>query len=212
MNRFQVRRPSRRAVAVTAAAAMLGLTPALPATAGGTGAGQARAAETGTPAATRAPATAREPSVVGSGRIRFYLVPDDDIRFHFDARGFFTKARGTFRLSHRTADGFVGRESGVIDCLTVGGRTATLTGIVTHTNIPNGEPVGRRLAFSVEDNGGGGRDRMGFTWGIVDNRVQPPCMAVAPFNRVISGHYAVREAPLPDPPTWFPEPVSGGRR
>jgi hypothetical protein len=163
-------------------------------------------------AATPASRHAKVPSLVGAGHIHSFIAPNDDISFRFDARGFFTDATGTFSLVHVVrATGQVARQSGYVDCLTVSGNVATVTVIVTSSNVPEPPPntpdlhPGKlRLAFSVEDNGGHGRDLLGFSWGIVDNRAQPRCMAIAPFAPVTSGHFRVRSAPLTAPPSWIP--------
>lgn len=49
-----------------------------------------------------------------------------------------------------------------MDCLVTSGRTATLTAIVTKSNV---EDVGARLGISVQQGGKGEPDRLGFSWG-----------------------------------------------
>ena len=144
-------------------------------------------------------------SVTGSAQIRYHAVPDDDIRFHFDAHaapntrptpeapgGLPTDARGTVRFSH-LIDGTTYLAEAEVECLITGGEAATLTAIVTSSS--HGQlPDGVRLGFSVLD---GDRDRMGFSWGLVDHRDLRPCLAPAPFAQVVRGDFAVRHADVP---------------
>lgn len=118
-------------------------------------------ASAGTPA-TEAP---KEPSLVGAAKIYYAYAPDDDIRFDFDAHGFYTLARGTFHFRHSGTgpDGrpVTGEAWGKVDCLATGGDTATVTGTITRT-VPPGIMAGA-VGFSV---GGHGRhQRLGFSWG-----------------------------------------------
>ncbi|MFF3111428.1 hypothetical protein ACFVSN_19815 [Kitasatospora sp. NPDC057904] len=166
---------------------------------------------------------ARPASVSGSGRIVFDYSPDDEIRFTVDARavpfsrpfpdvpalahGLPTDARGTVTISHRVAaTGQVGHAEAAVDCLVTGGPVATLTAIVTRSDV---RPVGERIGLSVFDSHGKGKDRLGFSWGAVntdldsEGRPRPgitgTCMAPAPFNPVVEGGYHVHHTELPTP-------------
>ena len=178
-------------------------------------------------AATARPAPA---SVTGSAQIRLTFAPDDDVRtFGFDAHarpysrplpglpsGLPTDAYGTVTISHRVAaDGTTVRMEAQVDCLATAPGTATLTAIVTRADGPVRDHIGKRLGLSVYDGGrdgaGHSRDRVGFSWAVV-NGVQDDtgewaegkvgtCMGPAPYAPVTAGGYTVRHADLPAPPT-----------
>ncbi len=213
-------RAARAAAAVTLAlAALTGVAPA-----------SATTASTPTAAtATTSPAhqdarPARPASVSGTARISYAFVPDDEIWFTVDAQavpysrrfpgtaladGLPTDARGTVRYSHRTAaDGQVHSAEAEVDCLATGGPVATLTAVVTRSDIDN---VGQRIGLSVYqgregDAGGHGGGRLGFSWGIgnmdVDANGAPyqpvvgTCMAPAPFAPVLRGGFTVHHTEL----------------
>jgi hypothetical protein len=148
----------------------------------------------------------------GSARVHFPPAPDDEVMFSINAHARFApgppspnpaQSWGTGRLSHL----FTGEQPGFIwyefavDCLMTGGRTATVTGVITKA-APEGKAfLGRRIGFSVADLGR--RDQVGFTG------VTPPgepeltrCMAPGTFFTVQSGDFTVRDADhwqLPDP-------------
>ncbi|MFP3992422.1 hypothetical protein U9R90_34135 [Streptomyces sp. E11-3] len=162
--------------------------------------------------------------VHGSGRIAYVYSPDDDIRFTLDARavpfsqplpglpgGLPTDARGTVKFSHHVAEtGVTVAAEARVDCLVTGGRTATLTAVITKSDVSE---VGKRLGISVYEGRGGEPDRLGFSWGVANTEpestddngqvVQPnvgTCMAPAPFAPVTKGGFDVRHAELPPLP------------
>jgi hypothetical protein len=157
-------------------------------------------ASAGTPAA-EAP---KEPSLVGTAKIYYAYAPDDDIRFDFDAHGFYTLARGTFHFRHSgigpDGEPVTGEAWGKVDCLATGGDTATVTGTITRT-VPPGIMTGA-VGFSVA--GHGRHQRLGFSWGVLASPADlPECYAIAPFATVTAGHFAVGDAPLPVVPVWL---------
>ncbi|MEU5592766.1 hypothetical protein [Streptomyces sp. NPDC020298] len=119
-------------------------------------------------------------------------------------------------------DGELGGDLGVgteadADCLVTGDRTATSTAIVTKADPEVADQIGQRLGFSVYDGsktgpGGHGRDRLGFSWGVVNTDTNEKgetiegrvgtCMAPAPFAPVMDGEFTVNHADLPP----FPRP------
>jgi hypothetical protein len=150
---------------------------------------------------------AKEPSLVGTAKIHYSYAANDDIRFDFNARGYYTLARGTFHFRHSgfRPDGTLetGEAWGKVDCLATGGDTATMTGTITRTD-PPGLMEGP-VAFSVA--GQGRHQRLGFSWGVLPPAADlPKCYAIAPFTTVTDGHFDVRDAPLPPaPPPWLPQ-------
>lgn len=142
----------------------------------------------------------REPSLTGSGRIHDNYSPDDDIRFSFDAHGNSIGAKGTFSFSHEV-DGVVYRAEGEVDCLVTGGDVATITGMVTSTDVPSFQD--QRVGITVEDDGR--RDRLGFTWSISPDPV-PRCLGTASFAEVVEGGYVVKDGPFLVP--GYPPPGS----
>ncbi|MFB7404516.1 hypothetical protein ACFCZR_30470 [Streptomyces rubiginosohelvolus] len=179
-------------------------------------------AATGATPSDDAPATkpARTASVHGSARIHYVFSPDDDIRFTIDAeaapysrplpglpQGLPTDARGTVSFRHVAATGQVATAKARVDCLVTGGGTATLTAVVTRSDVG---PVGERLGFSVSEGRAGEPDRLGFSWGVANvdpekadeqGNVTAPkvgtCMAPAPFAPATRGGFRVRHAGLP---------------
>jgi hypothetical protein len=167
---------------------------------------------------------ARTASVHGEARISYIESLDDDIRFTIHAeqtpftrpmppkapQGLSTDARGTLTFSHASRGGATGWAEARVDCLVTSGRTATLTAVVTKSNV--GE-VGARLGISVQQGGKGEPDRLGFSWGVVnadpgnvDENGRPvsprtgTCMAPAPFTTVIKGGYKVVHAEITKSP------------
>lgn len=135
-----------------------------------------------------------EPSLTGAGRIFYRYSPDDEIRFSFDARGNTLDARGTFRFSHEV-DGVVYKAKADVDCLVTGGHVATVTGVVTETDVP--DFLGQRVGVTVEDQGKRG-DRLGFSWGVAPLPT-PQCLGPAPFTQVVGGDYTVVDGPFTVP-------------
>ncbi|MFB7666002.1 hypothetical protein ACFC1R_18950 [Kitasatospora sp. NPDC056138] len=220
----RTRRPGAAAAAAGLALAVVG------------GVTSASAAQS--PEANGAGRPAQPASVSGSARIFYTYAQDDEIRFTFDAvsapytrpvpgnpelaNGMPTDARGTVRYSHHSAaQNVTYTAEGTVDCLVTGGRTATLTAVITKSDIGN---VGQRVGFSVYDGGrkdvpGHSEDRLGFSWGVANLDidaagvpVQPvvgTCMAPAPFAPVLQGGFTVHHADLPPRPT-DPAPGHGG--
>lgn len=129
--------------------------------------------------------------------------------------GLSTDARGTLKFSHSRGE-VTGWAEATVDCLVTSGRTATLTAVVTKSNV---EEPGARLGISVQQGGKGEPDRLGFSWGVVNvdpenidengQLVRPQagsCMAPAPFTTVIKGGYKVIHAEITKSPTQ-PEPT-----
>ncbi|MER5349978.1 hypothetical protein ABT093_06560 [Kitasatospora sp. NPDC002551] len=177
------------------------------------------------PAPTTPPASAdKQPaktaSVHGSAGIFYIESPDHDIRFTVHAeqkpftrplppnapRGLSTDAWGTLEFSHTSPDGTTGWARAEVDCLVTSGRTATLTAVVTKSNV---EEIGTRLGVSVQQGEKGEPDRLGFSWGVVNvdpqnvdqngELVMPrtgTCMAPAPFTTVIKGGFKVVHADI----------------
>jgi hypothetical protein len=140
----------------------------------------------------------------GSARVLFPPSPDDEVIFTVDAHARFApgppspdpaQSWGTARLSHL----FTGEQPGFIwyeiavDCLITGGRTATVTGVVTKA-APDGQALlGRRLGFSVADLGH--RDQVGMARATQPGEPElTRCMAPATFFTLKSGDFTVRDA------------------
>lgn len=158
------------------------------------------------------------PSISGSGHV--YFDDDDDRYFTFDASGLAVEGypdegvpgtTGSFLVAHYTDES---HRSGVkfwghVDCLLVGGRTATFTGVVDRA-ISFGEGVpdvsgleGVRRGFSVYDSDSGRRDRLGFSWFMDPGDItsSQKCQGPAPFAYVDKGDYETTEWL---PPTLIP--------
>lgn len=176
-----------------------------------------------------APATSAAPkpaAVHGGGAVFYAYSANDDIRFTVDAvavpwskpfpgpqgkNGMPNDARGKVTVYHHSPEhGVTGTSEAEVDCLITGGRTATVTAVVTKSNTGT---VGRRIGISVQDGERGAPDRVGFSWGVANidppnqdpegNVAQPTvgtCMAPAPFTEVIKGGFKVTPAPLPPLP------------
>jgi hypothetical protein len=141
-----------------------------------------------------AQATARptEPSLTGSAQL--YRLDGQDVHFTFDAHGFADQAHGTFRFTHRAGE-FYGWADAKVDCLITGGPVATVTGVVTDSNLP--ELIGHRKGISVLDDGH--HDRLGYNWALSDEVDPQLCMSMAPFETVRTGDFVVEHwtPPLP---------------
>ncbi|MGW7441452.1 hypothetical protein [Streptomyces sp. NPDC054849] len=171
-----------------------------------------------------APAAPKLASVHGGGTVVFPYAPkEDDIRFTVDAEsapwsrpfpgkglenGLPTDARGRVTVYHAMpGENFTGVAEADVDCMVTGGKTATLTAVVTSSNVGW---VGKRIGISVQDGERGGPDRVGFSWAIVNVDVKPDgsvaeptvgtCMAPAPFTEVTKGGFKVTPAPLAPKP------------
>ncbi|MGV9315619.1 hypothetical protein ACWDR0_26050 [Streptomyces sp. NPDC003691] len=161
------------------------------------------------------------PRVKGSARIHFTLRPQDTIRFSVDATGvpysnpipgiptgLPTDARGTLRYSHYIPElGKTGWAIADVDCLSTGGKTATVTAVIRKTNV---ERVGKRVGISFQQGEHGAPSRAGFSWGIanVDGGTDSKgrlggvgtCVAPAPFAPATEGGYRVTHAEVPPIP------------
>ncbi|MGW7459756.1 hypothetical protein [Streptomyces sp. NPDC054797] len=167
-----------------------------------------------------AAAAAKPASVHGGGTVLFPYAPkEDDIRFTVDAesapwsrphpstgleQGLPTDARGRVTVYHHMpARDFTGVAEAEVDCMVTGGKTATITAVVTSSNVGW---EGKRIGISVQDGERGGPDRVGFSWAIANVDVKPDgsvaeptvgtCMAPAPFTEVTRGGFKVTPAPL----------------
>ncbi|MFE5811037.1 hypothetical protein [Streptomyces sp. NPDC056491] len=172
-----------------------------------------------------APAAAKVASVHGGGTVHFpYAAKSDDIRFTVDAvsapwsrpfpaeggeQGMPVDARGKVTIYHAMPDrNFTAVGEAEVDCMVTGGRTATLTAVVTSSNVGW---EGKRIGISVQDGERGGPDRLGFSWGVANMDVKPDgsvseprvgtCMAPAPFTEVTKGGFRVTPAPLSPRPS-----------
>ncbi|MBB1259593.1 hypothetical protein [Streptomyces alkaliterrae] len=110
------------------------------------------------------------------------------IHFTFDGRGGGMDTRGTFRFSHYAGDEgayAVGR----LDCMISGGGVTTASGVITRSDLKGAK--GKRVGFSVTDDG----TRLGYSWAMTGSPAAtkdlPPCAASAPFERVESGGFEV---------------------
>ncbi|WP_314253672.1 hypothetical protein [Streptomyces sp. DSM 40907] len=166
------------------------------------------------------PAAPKVAAVHGGGTIRYPYVPaSHDIRFTVDAeatpwsrpfpapggeQGMPVDARGKVTIYHAMPDeNFTAVGEAEVDCLVTGGRTATVTAVVTSSNVGW---EGKRIGISVQDGERGGPDRVGFSWDITNVDVKPDgsvseprvgtCMAPAPFTEVTRGGFKVTPAPL----------------
>ncbi|MFI0259752.1 hypothetical protein ACH4OW_12055 [Streptomyces sp. NPDC017056] len=196
------RAPRRLVQGLVATAAALAATgTCLATTATATTAGQQAA-----PAAhskTAAKDTTREASLTGAAKM--YREDGQRVHFSFDAHGFGPEeaggtSRGTFRFSHFTADGKEGAHfEGRIDCLITGGPVATATGVITRSDHPDGRVVGKRVGFTVYDNGR--HDRLGYSWAgsSIPEMTVPKCLSAAPYETVETGDFTVRHVMPPVP-------------
>ncbi|MFE6720710.1 hypothetical protein ACFVDU_24375 [Streptomyces albidoflavus] len=175
------------------------------------------------PVASVASEPAKAASVHGQARISYIESIHDDIRFTIHAEqtpftrpmpptapeGLSTDARGTLKFSHTRGE-VTGWAEAKVDCLVTSGRTATLTAVVTKSNV---EEPGARLGISVQQGGKGEPGRLGFSWGVVNvdpenvdengQLVRPragSCMAPAPFTTVIKGGFKVVHAEIAKSP------------
>lgn len=161
------------------------------------------------------------PSISGSGHL--YLGDEQDRYFRFRASGLAVTGypdegvpgtTGRFQVAHYTDESHRSgtRYSGHIDCLIVGGRTATFTGVVDRAiSFGEGAPdvsdlVGVRRGFSVYDAGRGGSDRLGYSWilNAGSTTSSQKCQGPAPFAYVDAGGYNVTE--------WLPAQMIPPRR
>ncbi|MEU7800324.1 hypothetical protein AB0J14_32970 [Micromonospora arborensis] len=118
-------------------------------------------------------------------------------------------ATGTVWVEHWLAtQNITVRFEAAVDCMITSPGHAALTGIVTRADEMAMEHLGKRVGFSVQD-GGRGRDRVGFTWSASFDQDEAgdwgparigTCLAPAAFATVSRGDYTVRHAQLTAPP------------
>ncbi|GAB7188383.1 hypothetical protein ATKI12_8214 [Kitasatospora sp. Ki12] len=222
---FRIRTSARVSVRAARGAAAAGL--ALAALTALTGIAPASATDTsGTsgPSAQQDGRPGRPASVSGTARISYAFSPNDEIWFTVDAQavpythrfpgtkaaeGLPTDARGSVRYSHRdSSTGKTYSAEAEVDCLSTGGPVATLTAVVTRSDVGN---VGERIGLSVYQGGGREGGRLGFSWGVgnldvgADGKLYQPvvgtCMAPAPFAPVLRGGFTVHHTELEVPKT-----------
>ncbi|WP_020576787.1 hypothetical protein [Actinopolymorpha alba] len=165
------------------------------------------------------PAESKVARVTGAADFMLPFYPDQDVRhFDFDAtatpytrpipgapKGLPTDARGTVKISHYVAAWKkTFHAEGTVDCLVTAPGMATLTAKITKADQPVQEWVGKRLGFSVQDNGR--HDRVGLSWTVVnldqnakgewEEAPVGTCMAPAPFAPVTKGNYKVQHVDL----------------
>ncbi|WP_406096657.1 hypothetical protein [Kitasatospora purpeofusca] len=232
-NRAAVRTARATAAAGLALAALTGVAPAsadaLSVGSGSVGSGSVHSVSDGSVSVGSAPdgrdaRSARPASVSGKARVSYAFSPDDEIWFTVDARakpysrplpgtkapdGLPTDAVGTIRYSHRVAaTGAVYSAEAAVDCLSTGGPVATLTAVVTTSDIGN---ANERIGLSVYQGSGRDGDRLGFSWGVANLDMGPDqqpyqpvvgtCMAPAPFAPVVRGGFTVHHVELEAPKT-----------
>ncbi|MEU7919440.1 hypothetical protein [Micromonospora zamorensis] len=177
-------------------------------------------------AATPAGAASHRPAqVTGSAEFALPYGQDGDVRsFAFDARsvpysrpiplpggekGSPADATGTVRVAHWLAtENLTVRFEAAVDCMITSPGHATVTGVVIRADEKASDFLGQRVGFSVQD-GGRGRDRVGFTWSASADQNEAgqwgparvgTCLAPAAFATVTRGNYTVRHAELTAPP------------
>ncbi|MFI6260090.1 hypothetical protein ACIBCL_28825 [Micromonospora zamorensis] len=177
-------------------------------------------------AATPAGAASHRPAqVTGSAEFVLPYGQDSDVRsFAFDARsvpysrpiplpggekGSPADATGTVRVAHWLAtENITVRFEAAVDCMITSPGHATVTGVVIRADEKASDFLGQRVGFSVQD-GGRGRDRVGFTWSASADQNEAgqwgparvgTCLAPAAFATVTRGDYTVRHAELTAPP------------
>ncbi|MBQ1038815.1 hypothetical protein [Micromonospora sp. C81] len=177
-------------------------------------------------AATPAGAASHRPAqVTGSAEFVLPYGQDSDVRsFAFDARsvpysrpiplpggekGSPADATGTVRVAHWLAtENITVRFEAAVDCMITSPGHATVTGVVIRADEKASDFLGQRVGFSVQD-GGRGRDRVGFTWSASADQNEAgqwgparvgTCLAPAAFGTVTRGNYTVRHAELTAPP------------
>lgn len=166
--------------------------------------------------AAAAPTKPTPPSINGWGHL--YAPDGQDREFAFDASGLALAGEetagipgttGTFTVAHYLDHSHrVGvRMRGHVDCLVVGGDTATFTGVIDETvSFGAGAPdiselTGVRRGFSVAHQGHGRPDRLGYSWFLDpgDTTSSQPCQGPAPFSYVDRGGFRLTE--------WLPPAV-----
>ncbi|WP_433326648.1 hypothetical protein [Spirillospora sp. CA-294931] len=145
----------------------------------------------------------RTVDVTGTARVFVGAYPDDDVRITFDAHATYktwgpdatpASTRGKVRMTHHfTAQNATLWYEAKVDCAVAGGSVATVTAVITAAATPIKDWVGKRMAFTVLDNGR--RDQVGNSSPHDD---VPTCLggtrkgAPAPFNLITHGDFKVR--------------------
>ncbi|MFF5208901.1 hypothetical protein [Streptosporangium sp. NPDC000396] len=175
----------------------------------------APAVEPAAPAVTTAPAestpTATTTSSIKGWARMYFPAPGNDVQITVDAHSEFTqespsiptRSWGTFRIYHGVDEpGKPHQENWgelEVDCLTTGGPTATVTGILVRTT-PGGpweDLVKRRVRMGVSfyvAGKGAGPSRIGLSGATLKG--EPPltrCMAPAPDAPVTKGGYTLKD-------------------
>lgn len=177
-------------------------------------------------AATPAGAASHRPAqVTGSAEFVLPYGQDSDVRsFAFDARsvpysrpiplpggekGSPADATGTVRVAHWLAtENITVRFEAAVDCMITSPGHATVTGVVIRADEKASDFLGQRVGFSVQD-GGRGRDRVGFTWSASADQNEAgqwgparvgTCLAPAGVRHGDSRKSTVRHAELTAPP------------
>lgn len=158
-------------------------------------------------------ATATTPAYAGTDRTRLdvtgtarldYVTAADDVRLTVDAHAvldpstgspFPERSWGTARISHWFASEQVQLwAEGTVECVTVGGRTATVSMIVEDTAPENADWRGKRIGFSLYAGGRGEPARAGSSGPVAADQL-PECMAPAASMAARSGGFRVSERP-----------------
>jgi hypothetical protein len=153
----------------------------------GVGAAQAQAQAAG-PAA----------SVVGagSGLLPAAFGPLAGDRIHVSLARSSGSAHGRFHILHVGKDGGVKAElSGVVDCVSISGATAYVTGTITHgrvTEAPEFDPAGQTAALTVVDDGTSDRAGMDLSFFGTPHSIAP-CQSVYPYMAIDEGNFIVSE-------------------
>lgn len=152
-------------------------------------------------------------SVRGWARLDWFGTPNNDLQVTVDAhaeytansRPFPTDAWGTARIYHRFDDEN-GNPIGTawadlrVDCVTVGGPTATITAMAVRTSPDLASWRDKRIGVSIYNAGrGGGQSRVGLSGVTEQNEpLLTPCMAPAATFPTTAGGYRFKETgPVP---------------
>ncbi|MGW7069739.1 Repetin [Streptomyces sp. NPDC054855] len=156
--------------------------------------GAAVAADGGGPRKAASKTTHAREAATLTGTAKLYRKTTEDVTFTFDAHLAKRdnmrpdKATGTFKFVHLDKPGGTGGwAEGRIDCLMTGGKVATVTGVITGTNLK--DIKGGRVGFTVHDQGK--HDRLGYSWASVGRpdgtKKLTKCTSSAPFETVKKG-------------------------
>lgn len=123
-------------------------------------------------AAGPAGAGAAGPSVQGGGS---GPLDQDRVGITISARGEGTDATGRFTVEHHTPDGLFAHLAGDVDCLSVSGSTAVVTGTIRNGFDGLGvDPVGERVSFRVTSGSG---NEVGLDVSFFSGHAIEPCTA-----------------------------------